>query len=149
MPEPLKRTNLRSSPEDAAFYRRFHDHALSALRDCIPREQLQKELADKGVPGKTAARIVIAVEMELALANPAGSGPPRSMGKVLGFIALVWGAVAGYIVWQMKKDGTFHWKYLAAGGAIALFLTVRVMSRLLPRQRNPIDLPPPPDPADR
>ena len=61
MPEPLKRTNLRTSPEDAAFYRQFHDHALSTLRSGTPREQLLKELADKGGPEKTAARIVIAV----------------------------------------------------------------------------------------
>ena len=37
MPEPPKRTNLRSSPEDAAFYRQFHDHALASLRQGTPR----------------------------------------------------------------------------------------------------------------
>jgi hypothetical protein len=147
MPEPLKRTNLRSSPEDAAFYRQFHDHALSTLRNGTPREQLLKELADKGVPEKTAARIVIAVEQELALSKPAGIVSPRGVGKVLGFIVLVWGAVAGYLIWQMKKDGTFHWKYLVAGGVIALFLTARVVSRLLLRQRDVTDMPPPPSPG--
>jgi len=83
MPEPLKRTNLKSSPEDAAFYRQFHYHALATLRKGSPREQLLQELVDKGVPEKTAARIVIAVEQELAVANPARSGSPRGVGKVL------------------------------------------------------------------
>jgi hypothetical protein len=143
MPEPLKRTNLRSSPEDAAFYRKYHDHALSSLRQGTPREELLKDLADKGVPEKTADRILIAVGQELAL-KAAKSSPPRSFGKVIAFVVVVWGAVAGYLVWQMKKDGTFHWKYLVAGGAIALFLTARVASRLFLRQRDVVDLPPPP-----
>jgi len=147
MPEPLKRTNLKSSPEDAAFYRQFHDHALATLRIGSPREQLLKELVDKGVPEKTAARIVIAVEQELAVANPARSGSPRGVGKVLGFIILAWGAVAGYLVWQMTKDGTFQWKYLVAAGVIAVYLTIRVVSRLLLHRKEPADLPSPPDPG--
>jgi hypothetical protein len=149
MAEPPKRTNLRSSPEDAAFYRQFHDHALAALRQGAPREQLLQELVGNGVPEKTAARIVIAVEQELALANPARSGSPRGVGKVLGFIALVWGAVAGYLVWQMTKGGTFQWKYLVAAGVIAVYLTIRIASRLLLRRKEPADLPSPPDPGGR
>ena len=149
MPEPHKRTNLRSSPEDAAFYRQFHDHALDTLRNGTPREQLLKELADKGVPEKTAARIVIAVEQELALAKAAPGGSPRSPWKIVLFLLAVWGSVAGYIVWQMRKDGTFHWKYLAVGGGIALVLSARVALRLLLRQKELVHLPPPPSPGGR
>jgi hypothetical protein len=149
MAGPLKRTNLRSSPEDAAFYRKFHDYALSTLRKGTPREQLLQELAGKGVPEKTADRIVVAVEQELALAAAAKDGSPGRQWKVFGFIVLVWGSVAGYIVWQMKKDGTFHWKYLVVGGVISLVLSARVVSRLLIRQRELVHLPPPPSPGDR
>jgi hypothetical protein len=145
MPEPLKRTNLRSSPEDAAFYRQFHDHALSTLRNGTPREQLLKDLADKGVPEKTAARIVIAVEQELAL-QTAGTSPPGRKWKVLAFIIVIWGSIAGYIAWQRTKYGAFHWKYLAGAGAIAAFLSYRTISRLLMNRPDPA---PPPDPGDR
>jgi hypothetical protein len=148
MPEPPKRTNLRSSPEDAAFYRQFHDHALSALRNGTPREQLLKDLADKGVPEKTAARIVIAVEQELAL-QTAGSSPPGRKWKVLAFIIAIWGSIAGYIAWQMTKDGAFHWKYLAGAGAIATFLSYRTVSRSLLRMADPNPPPPPPDRGGR
>lgn len=146
MPEPLKRTNLRSSPEDAAFYRQFHDHALSALRSGTPREQLLKDLADKGVPEKTAARIVIAVGLELSAASGATGGGRPKVWKAVAFILLIWGIVAAYLAWRMTKDGTFSLKYLIAGGVIVLILSARVMSRLLPGRREPIDLPPPPDP---
>jgi hypothetical protein len=149
MAEPLKRTNLRSSPEDAAFYRQFHDHALAALRQGTPREQLLRDLADKGVPEKTAARIVIAVEQELALAAAAKGGLAGNRWKIIGFIVLVWGSVAGYIVWQLRKDGTLHWKYLVVAGVIAVILSARVVSRLLIRQKELVHLPPPPSPGDR
>jgi hypothetical protein len=144
MTGPLKRTALKSSPEDAAFYRKFHDSVLSGLRRGTPREQVLQDLAAQGVPEKTANRIVVAGEQELALSKAARGAAPGAVWKTLGFIALVWGAVAGYLCWQLTRDGTFHWKYLAAAGVIALFLTARVVGRLLLRQREPIDLPPPP-----
>ncbi len=142
MDGPPKRTNLRSSPEDAALYRKFHDHALSTLRKGTPREQLLQDLVGQGVPETTASRIVVAVEQELALETPE-RGSPRSVWKVAVFIAGVWGAVGGYLVWQMTRGATFNWKYLLAAGVIALILTVRVVGRLLLHQRDVTDLPPP------
>jgi hypothetical protein len=142
MAGPLKRTGLRSSPEDAAFYKRFHDLTLASLRRGTPREEMLRELVGKGVPEKTADRILFAVEQELA-AKAAIHQRPTSLWKLLGIVALVWGAVAGYLVWQMSKDGTFSWGYLIAGGVMALILTARVIGRIGLRLREPVDLPPP------
>ena len=89
------------------------------------------------------------MEQELAVANPPRSGSRLGVGKILGFIALVWGAVAAYLVWQMTKGGTFQWKYLVAAGVIAVYLTIRVVSRQLLRRKEPTDLPSPPDPGGR
>lgn len=133
---------MRSSPEDAAFYKRFHDLMLSSMRAGTPREELHQQMVGKGVPEKTAERILFAVEQELA-AKTAIQQRPRSLWKVLGIVAVVWGALAGYVVWQMTKDGTFSWKYLIAGGVLALILTARVIGRLGLRLREPVDLPPP------
>jgi len=150
MAGPPKRTHLRSSPEDAAFYRQFHDRVLSTLRQGASREQILRELAAQGVPGKTADRIVVAGEQELALARTVRGASSGRAWKTLGFIVLAWGAVAGYLAWQMTRGGTFHWKSLVAAGLIALFLTARVVGRLLLRQRGPEDLPtPPPPPGGR
>jgi hypothetical protein len=142
MAGPLKRTALKSSPEDAAFYKRFHDPTLFSLRKGTPRSEMLLELVGKGVPEKTAERIVLAVEQELAIA--AAAHKPRTSGwKMLGFVALVWGAIAGYLVWQMTRDSTFSWGYLIAGGVIALILTARVIGRIGLGLREPVDLPPP------
>ena len=59
MAGPLKRTTLKSSPEDAAFYKRFHDPTLFSLRKGTPRDEILRELGGKGVPEKTAERIVL------------------------------------------------------------------------------------------
>lgn len=142
MTEPLKRTGMKSSPEDAAHYRRFHDHALATLRKGIPREELLAELTGKGVPEQTAHRILVAVEQELALAN--GQKPkPGRLWKTLAFAATVWGLFGAYVVWQMTRDGTFHWNYLIVGGVIVLILSARVVGRLLLKQPDITDLPPP------
>jgi len=142
MAGPLKRTALRSSPEDAAFYKRFHDSTLFSLRKGTSRDEMIRELIGKGVPEKTAERIVVAVEMELAAAT-ATQKPRTRVWKVLGFVALIWGAIAGYLIWQMSKDSTLHWGYLVAGGVIALILTARVIGRIGLGLREPVDLPPP------
>ena len=142
MAGPLKRTALRSSPEDAAFYKRFHDPTLFSLRKGTPRDEMLRELVGKGVPEQTAERIVLAVEQELA--TKATIHKPRtSVWKLLGFVALVWGAIAGYLVWQMTKDSTFSWGYLIAGGVIAIILTARIIGRISLGLREPVDLPPP------
>ena len=143
MAGPLKRTGLRSSPEDAAFYKRFHDHVLFSLRKGAGRDAMLHELADKGVPDKTAERIVAAVEQELALAAAAQGARLRIGWKSIAFIVLFWAGLVAYLVWQMTRDGTFHWGYLGAGGFIALLLTARVILKLGFRVRDPIDLPPP------
>jgi hypothetical protein len=141
MAGPLKRTALRSSPEDAAFYKRFHDPTLFSLRKGTPRDEMLRQLVGKGVPEKTAERIVQAVEHELSTAA-AMHRPRTSVWKTLGFVALIWGAVAGYLVWQMTKDSTFSWGYLIAGGVIALIVTIRVIGRIGLGLREPVDLPP-------
>src|SRR5262245_7089217 len=101
-----------------------------------------RELVGKGIPENTAERIVLAVEQELAT-KAALHAPRTSVWKMLGFVALIWGALAGYLVWQMTKDSTFSWGYLIAGGVTATILTARVIGRIGLGLRDPVDLPPP------
>jgi hypothetical protein len=146
MAGPLKRTGFRASPEDAAFYRRFHDYALSSLRKGVSREDLLRDLQARGVPDKTAERIVVAVEQEHALAVAAPGGVPKGKGWIIGVALLVvFGSSAVYIATQMAEDKTLKLKYLLPAMIVALVLTGIVVSRLLLKTRGLHDLPPPPD----
>lgn len=146
MTGPLKRTNLRSSPEDAAFFRQFHDHGLCALRKGTPRQELLQDLVGKGVPEHTAERIVVAVELEHGVSTGSAAAPPRRAWKLLLFVLAVWGAVGAVLVRQMTRDGPFHWKSLVGAGLVASFLSARVVFR---SHRALTPLPPPTNPGDR
>lgn len=146
MAGPLKRTGYRASPEDAAFYRRFHDFALSSIRKGVPRQDVLRDLLTRGVPERTAERIVGAVEQEFATAHSAPHSIPSGKRWVIAVaIIVVFGCATVYIALQMAEDKTLKAKYLFPGMVIALVVTGIVIQRLLLRVRGPHNLPPPPD----
>jgi len=148
MAGPLKRTGYRASPEDAVFYRRFHDFALSSLRKGAPRQDLLRDLLTRGVPEKTAERIVVAVEQEHGVAVAGTEAGRISKGKmwVLGVAGFAFfGTISAYVAVQMSEDRTLKAKYVVPAMVLTLVLTAVVISRLLLKTRGPHDLPPPPD----
>jgi hypothetical protein len=145
MTGPLKRSAYRASPEDAAFYRRFHDVALSSLRKGVPREELLGDLLTRGVPEKTAERIVMAVEQEHGVAIVPKAGPRGKRWVIALAVVAAFGCTTVYLALQMSEDRTLQAKYLVPAILIALVLSAIVIQRLLLRVRGPEDLPPPPD----
>jgi hypothetical protein len=118
MPGPLKRTKLKSSPEEAEFYRRFHDRGVAALRQGISRDALLKELQEHGASLLSAERLVTAFEQEASLKGKADQHK-GDRNPVVFIVALVLGlGSAGYLAWTLGHDGQFRWGYV--GGAILL-----------------------------
>lgn len=143
MDGPLKRSGLRSSPEDAALFKQHHEPTLAALRQGKPRDELVRELIAKGVPDKTAARILVAVEMENATAVAKQESRPGAA-KAITYIVMIWSVLAVYAYWQVTRKAGIHWGTLIPCGVIACWLTARIVSRrLVRRRREPADLPPP------
>src|SRR5581483_133492 len=121
MAGPLKRTGYRASPEDAAFYRRFHDSALSAIRKGVPRQDVLQDLVTRGVPDKTAQRIVTAVEQEHAMASAAPHRIPSGKRWIVAVATIVvFGGATVYIALQMAEDKTLKAKYLFPAMVVAL-----------------------------
>lgn len=146
MAGPLKRTGLRTSAEDAAFFRKFHHSALASLRQGLPREEVLRELLTRGVPEKTAERIVVAVEQEHAAKSQTPHQSPSGRRWVIGLATvLVFGCASVYIAMQMAEDKTLRMKYLLPAMIVVLLLSGIVIQRLLLKVRGPYDLPPPPD----
>jgi hypothetical protein len=103
------------------------------------------ELLKRGVPEKTAERIIVAVEQEKQVAE-APQGAPRGKGKVIAAAVIVaFGCLTVYIALLLSGDWTLHAKYLVPAVIIALVLSAIVIQRLVLRVRGPEDLPPPPD----
>jgi hypothetical protein len=63
----MKRTNLRTNPEDEAHFRQHRDSVRSKLEGGSTPEQTASALVAQGVPAETARRIVWAVQQELSL----------------------------------------------------------------------------------
>jgi len=128
---PLKRTKLRSSPEEAALYRRFHDPGLAALHRGVSRVQLLQELADQGVSLISAERIVTALEQEAALGGglQPRSGTASNTSLVLIIVVLIWGGMTALVAGYMIRGMKFHWGYLVSAGVVALSATLRLVFR--------------------
>jgi hypothetical protein len=150
MAGPLKRSGYRASPEDAAFYRKYHDSALSAIRKGITREAILLELIDHHVPEETAKRILGAVEQEHAMA--AAISPRLSKGKrwlIAIAVIVVFGSASIYVAIQMSQDGKLHAEYLIGAVIGTLGIAAMVILRLFLSGRGPKYLPPPPEPPSR
>jgi len=128
---PLKRTKLKSSPEEAALYRRFHDPGLAALYRGVTRVQLLQELADQGVSLISAERIVTALEQEAALGGGRTLEPRKSSNTsfVLLIVVLIWGGMTALVAGYMIRGMNFHWGYLVSAGMVALIATLRLVGR--------------------
>lgn len=130
MAGPLKRTKLRSSPEEAEWYRRFHDRGVAALRQGISRDALLKELQEHGVPLLSAERLVTAFEQEASLSVEAGQ--IRGGGKLTGSliaILVVGVGFACYFMWTLGHEGKFRWGYAAAAILITVIAAFRRLLR--------------------
>jgi hypothetical protein len=104
MAGPLKRTKLKSSPEEAALYRRHHDRGVAALRSGGTRDALLKELADQGVSLLSAERLVTAFEQEASL-HAAAHQSRRGNGSTYLIIMLLSAAGIGAIIlWAWYRD---------------------------------------------
>jgi hypothetical protein len=105
MAGPLKRTGYRSSPEEEALYRQYHDSALAGLHQGRTPEEVVQELLSRGVAPQTAKRIAWAVNHEFTQAASKPGPPSRYLRW-----AIVTGAVFllctfGAIGWFMIREG--------------------------------------------
>jgi hypothetical protein len=93
----VKRTNLRTNPEDAEYFKRFRDRTMSMVGSGMGAEQAVAKLVEQGVPEQTAQRIVRAVVQELSLgkAEPAPFLTPVWWASILG--ASVFGVAAWFV----------------------------------------------------
>lgn len=127
-----KRTGLKTDPEDAGHYQKYHDEVVSALKKGYPADQVRTELVTQGVPDKTARRIVIAVEQELTLA-----GAPKASKSSGPFVLFSWVAlllltcVGSYVAWQAGRENHVQWR---AGIPVAVL--VAVVARAILRRRD-------------
>lgn len=149
MAGPLKRTSLRSSPEDAALYRKYHDSTLSWLRKGVPHAELVRELIRLGVPDKTAERIVFAVAHENAHFGAPQKAPvrPTWLIQILIVVVLMSAAgIGGYVYSQVKRGETPRAGYVVPGAITLMTGVTFAMRGIFRRPRGPQDLPPPPKP---
>ncbi len=124
-----KRTGLKMDPEDAELYRKYHDQTLSALRSGFTAEQICTELVSHGVPERTAARIVIAVQQEVTLAGGPKASKPHRPFRLFSWVALLFLIGAGsYVAWQAGKENHLKW-----GQAIPIAVVAIVVSRAIYR----------------
>jgi len=133
MTDPVKRTGARSSPEDAAFYKQHHEPTLAALRQGKTRDELVRDMISKGVPDKTAERIMVAVEMEARGFYDARYGTSGAA-KAITYLVMIWSVFAAYASYQATRKAGIHWMPLVGGGVIALWLSARIISRRLVRR---------------
>jgi hypothetical protein len=135
-----KRTSLRSSPEDAVFYRKYHDSTLSWFQKGVPHAELVQELIRLGVPEKTAERIVIAVEQEQAHSVgkkevPAGM---QWLVRLLIVVVLVYAAsIGGYMYVQIKKDKPLNGGFILPLAVPLVASVAAALRRFLLKMRDP------------
>src|SRR5438045_3287982 len=105
MAGPFEKTNYRASPEDAVFYHKHRFQALASLQGGTSREDLIRDLLSKGVPQRTAERIVTAVEQEHAVK----SSPPHTVPHMKLWLAYMLGptfilALSTYFTIGISQD---------------------------------------------
>ena len=137
MAGPLKRrTGFRSSPEDAEFYRKFHDSALSALQQGRSRSEILQELTARGVPAESAERVVRAVEQEAAVSD---WKPDHSVSKWIS--AMVFGTlgmmVMAVVIWSRLSESGVSLKGLLPPLFIVLIVSGLFVARSLRKLRGP------------
>jgi len=138
-----KRTGLRSDAEDAAHYRKFHAHALATLERGSPRDGLLKELIAGGVPERTAERIVVSVEQELAAKSYSQGLTRGQRWGMVAFTVLFFSAIAAYVIWQMSRDRALSLKYAAPGLILLVVASGGIAGRILLRPQGSLRNPPP------
>ena len=141
MAGPLKRTGLRSSSEDAEHFRKFHAHVLSTLRGGGRREDLLKELVAGGVPEKTAERIVVASEQEIAAESFSPGLSRRQRWGVVAFAVAVFVGIGGYIVREMARDHTLSFKYALPALVFCAVMAAVIIRRFFFSGKGPLEPP--------
>ena len=138
-----KRTALRSSPEDEAHYRQFHDAVLARRQAGIPREEILKDLTGSGVPEKTAERIVFAVEQELEHSAFSSQVTRKVSWIRTGGIGLFIFLVAAYAAWQMGEHRRIPLRVALPGLFIAITAMTFVFGRFSRKMKPPLGPPSP------
>jgi hypothetical protein len=100
---PLKRTRLKTNPEEAEHYRKYREDVLAALSKGFPQDQIRKELATKGVPDRIAERIVVAAELELSAAEKPEDTPTKLVWWSVSFALFILGLDGGYLLWRLSQ----------------------------------------------
>ena len=99
MAGPLRRTKLKSSPEEAALFRRHRERGVAALLKGVSRDKLLQEFAEQGVPSLSAERLVSAFEQEAALIAEAGHRKVSGSSFHLIFIVVLIAVIGGILYW--------------------------------------------------
>jgi hypothetical protein len=111
------------------------------------REDLIRDLLSKGVPERTAERIVTAVEQEHAVK----SSPPHTVPHMKLWLAYMLGptfmlALSTCFTIGISQDRSLKANnYLIVAMVVSIVVSGIVAQRLVLRARGPRDLPPPPD----
>ena len=129
-------TGFRSSPEDAAFYREFHDMVVSALREGRTPEQIVEQLRVRNLPESTARRIVWAVGHE---AQQADFHPGRETRQLIGtmWAAVVFAlAILGFIAWRVVREGA-GWRTVVPGVVVFAIMSCIVFARFGQKLKGP------------
>jgi hypothetical protein len=105
MAELPRRTGFKSSPEDAALYREFHDTVVSALREGRTPDQIVEQLRIRNVPESTARRIVWAVGHEVQHSDSESTPEPRRMSGIVIVSAVFIIAMLGFTAWRVGREG--------------------------------------------
>lgn len=122
-----KKTKLRSSPEEAEFYRRFRERGVAALRQGISRDALLKELESHGVSLLSAERLVTAFEQEVAIG---GGAEPVNKGGISGTVLAIVGigvGFAAYLMWSLGRNGGSRWGIVAWPVLFIVVIIVRTV----------------------
>ena len=135
----VKRTKLRSSPEDEAFYRRYHDSALAGVRQGRTADEVTQELLTRGVPAETAKKIVWAVQHEFAQSTFKPGARSRHVRLILVVCAVFMFVTLGLLGWTLFREGASVVSIVIAI-VIVMVLGGVAFGRLALKMRGPTDL---------
>jgi hypothetical protein len=125
----VKRTNLRSNPEDAEHFRRHRESVHQRLWAGEQPETIATALAAEGVPLETARRIVVAVRYELGVSEFKSETSWKSVWWTAGLMGPFVLVMVAYYAWRLDlRDVGIP--------AIALFALVCVISLFFRAQRR-------------